>query len=123
MWTRCAPCCQNVLGLVDINDRIVGHFKAQGRRRHRQHRFDLRHEGGKGGPLTLASKWAVRGLSRGWRRNSGRTASGVIGRSARPRYKRTGAGGPAEQPNKLFAEDIAATIMNALAMPASCPLG
>ena len=38
----------NVFGMVDLTNRVVPHDESAGRRRHRQHRVDVGHEGREG---------------------------------------------------------------------------
>ncbi len=107
----------NVFGLVDITNRVVPHLKAQA--------FgDIVNlastSGMKGAPTGTAysgSKWAVRGITQCWQAE------------LRPHNIRVGCICPSEvqtnfggrtgrnNPNKLFAEDIAATILAGLHLP------
>jgi 3-oxoacyl-[acyl-carrier protein] reductase len=98
----------NVFGLVDISNRVVPMMKAQTD-------GDIVNiastSGMKGGATATpygASKWAVRGISQCWQaelRPFGIRVTGFGGRAGR------------NNPNKLYAEDIARTIMAALDMP------
>ena len=108
----------NVFGLVDLTNRVVPLMKAQGRGRHRQHRVDVGHEGrGRRRPPTARSKWAVRGISQCWQAELRPHGIRVV--CVCPSEVQTNFGGRAgrNNPNKLYAEDIAATIMAALDMP------
>lgn len=107
----------NVFGLVDITNRVVPHLKAQ-------QLGDIINiastSGMKGGPTATAyggSKWAVRGITQCWQAE------------LRPHNIRVGCICPSEvqtafggrtgrnNPNKLFASDIAATILAGVALP------
>ena len=107
----------NVFGLVDITNRVAPHMKGQA--------FgDIVNiastSGMKGAPTGTAysgSKWAVRGITQCWQaelRPFNIRVSCVC-----PSEVQTSFGGRAgrNNPNKLYASDIAATIMAGLALP------
>ena len=107
----------NVFGLVDITNRVVPHMKTQP--------FgDIVNiastSGMKGAPTATAyaaSKWAVRGVTQCWQaelRPHNIRVSCIC-----PSEVQTNFGGRTgrNNPNKLYAADIAATIMAALDMP------
>lgn len=107
----------NVFGLVDITNRVVPHLKAQA--------FgDIVNisstSGMKGAPTGTAysgSKWAVRGISQCWQAELRPYNIRVL--SLCPSEVQTEFGGRSgrNNPNKLYASDIAATIMAGLALP------
>ncbi len=107
----------NVFGVVDLTNRVVPHDEGARRRRHRQHRLDVGHERRQG----------RHGLRR-QQVGAARHHAVLAGRAAAARHPRRlhRAVGSADQlegktgrnnPNKLYADDIAATIMAGLAMP------
>jgi 3-oxoacyl-[acyl-carrier protein] reductase len=107
----------NVFGLVDITNRVVPLMKAQG--------FgdivNIASTSGMKGAATAtayaASKWAVRGISQCWQAELRPHSIRVT--CVCPSEVQTNFGGLTgrNNPNKLYAEDIAATIMAALDMP------
>ncbi|HYU80755.1 MAG TPA: SDR family NAD(P)-dependent oxidoreductase [Vicinamibacterales bacterium] len=107
----------NVFGLVDVTNRLVPQMKARG--------FgdvvNIASTSGMKGAATAtpyaASKWAVRGISQCWQAELRPHGIRVI--CVCPSEVQTNFGGKAgrNNPNKLYAEDIAATIMAALNMP------
>jgi 3-oxoacyl-[acyl-carrier protein] reductase len=107
----------NVFGLVDITNRIVPAMKAQG---HGDIVNVASTSGMKGAATATAygsSKWAVRGISQCWQAELRPHGIRVV--CVCPSEVQTGFGGRTgrNNPNKLFAEDIARTIMVALEMP------
>lgn len=107
----------NVFGLVDLTNRIVPLMKAQGE-------GDIVNvastSGMKGAPTATsyaASKWAVRGITQCWQAELRPHGIRVI--SICPSEVQTNFGGMTgrNNPNKLYADDIAATIMAGLDMP------
>ena len=107
----------NVFGLVDLTNRVVPLMKAQGE-------GDIINiastSGMKGGATSTpyaASKWAVRGISQCWQAELRPFGIRVV--SLCPSEVQTNFGGRIgrNNPNKLFAQDIGATIMAALEMP------
>lgn len=107
----------NVFGLVDITNRVAPHMKAQA--------FgDIVNiastSGMKGAPSGTAyngSKWAVRGISECWRAEL--RPHNIRVTCICPSEVQTNFGGRAgrDNPNKLYASDIAATILAGVAMP------
>jgi len=107
----------NVFGLVDITNRVVPLMKAQGL-------GDIINiastSGMKGGATATpygASKWAVRGISQCWQaelRPHGIRVTCVCPSEVQTNF---GGRGGRNNPNKLYAEDIGATIMAALELP------
>jgi 3-oxoacyl-[acyl-carrier protein] reductase len=107
----------NVFGLVDVTNRIVPLMKAQAS-------GDIVNvastSGMKGAPTATAyaaSKWAVRGISQCWQAEL--RPHGIRVTCLCPSEVQTNFGGRRgrNNPNKLYAEDIAATIFAALDMP------
>ena len=107
----------NVFGLVDITNRIVPQMKERGR----GDIVNIASTSGMKGAATATayagSKWAVRGISQCWQAELRPHGIRVI--SLCPSEVQTDFGGRTgrNNPNKLYAGDIAATIMAALDMP------
>jgi 3-oxoacyl-[acyl-carrier protein] reductase len=107
----------NVFGLVDLTNRIVPMMKAQ----QDGDIVNVASTSGMKGAATAtaysASKWALRGISQCWQAELRPHGIRVI--SLCPSEVQTGFGGRAgrNNPNKLYADDIAATIEAALSMP------
>jgi 3-oxoacyl-[acyl-carrier protein] reductase len=107
----------NVFGLVDITNRIVPQMK----QRASGDIINIASTSGMKGAATAtpyaASKWAVRGISQCWQAELRPHGIRVI--SLCPSEVQTDFGGRTgrDNPNKLYADDIAATIMAALEMP------
>jgi 3-oxoacyl-[acyl-carrier protein] reductase len=108
----------NVFGLVDITNRIVPLMKAQGQGDIVNIASTSGMKGGAGGTAYGGSKWAVRGISQCWQAELRPHGIRVI--SICPSEVQTSFGGKAgrNNPHKLYAGDIAATILAALNMPA-----
>ena len=107
----------NVFGLVDITNRVVPHMKAQGQGDIINIASTSGMKGGAGATAYGGSKWAVRGISQCWQAELRPHGIRVV--CVCPSEVQTNFGGRTgrNNPNKLYAEDIAATIMAALAMP------
>jgi 3-oxoacyl-[acyl-carrier protein] reductase len=107
----------NVFGLVDITNRVVPLMKAQGD----GDIVNIASTSGMKGAATATayagSKWAVRGISQCWQAEL--RPHGIRVTSLCPSEVQTNFGGRTgrNNPNKLYADDIAATIMAALDMP------
>jgi 3-oxoacyl-[acyl-carrier protein] reductase len=107
----------NVFGLVDLTNRVVPLMKARGS----GDIFNIASTSGMKGAATAtayaASKWAVRGISQCWQAEL--RPHGIRVMCVCPSEVQTGFGGRAgrNNPNKLYAEDIGATIMAAFNMP------
>jgi 3-oxoacyl-[acyl-carrier protein] reductase len=107
----------NVFGLVDITNRVVPHMKAQA--------FgdivNIASTSGMKGAATATayggSKWAVRGITQCWQAEL--RPHGIRVTCICPSEVQTNFGGRAgrNNPNKLYAADIAATIMAGLTLP------
>lgn len=107
----------NVFGLVDLTNRVVPPMKSRGL----GDIVNLASTSGMKGAATAtayaASKWAVRGISQCWQAELRPHGIRVI--CVCPSEVQTGFGGRAgrNNPNKLYADDIAETIVAALDMP------
>jgi 3-oxoacyl-[acyl-carrier protein] reductase len=107
----------NVFGLVDITNRVVPLMKAQSSGDIVNIASTSGMKGGPGGTPYGASKWAVRGISQCWQAELRPHGIRVV--SLCPSEVQTNFGGRVgrNNPNKLYAEDIASTIMAAFDMP------
>ena len=107
----------NVFGLVDLTNRVVPLMKAQGA----GDIINVASTSGMKGAATAtayaASKWAVRGISQCWQAEL--RPHGIRVTCLCPSEVQTNFGGRTgrNNPNKLYADDIAATICAALDMP------
>ncbi len=107
----------NVFGLVDITNRVVPLMKAAGA----GDIVNIASTSGMKGAATAtsyaASKWAVRGISQCWQAEL--RPHNIRVTCLCPSEVQTGFGGRAgrNNPNKLYADDIAATIMAGLDLP------
>ena len=106
----------NVFGLVDISNRIVPMMKSQEHGDIVNIASTSGMKGGKMGTAYAASKWAVRGISQCWQAELRPHGIRVI--SVCPSEVQTAWGGRVgrNNPNKLYAEDIAETVMAAVGM-------
>lgn len=107
----------NVFGMVDLTNRVAPLMKAQGSGDIVNLASTSGMKGAKGGTVYSASKWAVRGISQCWQAElrphgvrvicicPSEVQTNWMGRSGR------------DNPNKLYADDIAATIMAGLSLP------
>lgn len=109
----------NVFGMVDLTNRVVPLMKAQGTGDIVNIASTSGTKGAKGGTAYAASKWAVRGISQCWQAELRPHGIRVV--SLCPSEVQTAWGGRVgrNNPNKLFADDIAATIMSAVGMRSS----
>jgi 3-oxoacyl-[acyl-carrier protein] reductase len=107
----------NVFGLVDLTNRIVPLMKAQGSGDIVNIASTSGMKGAPGGTAYSGSKWAVRGISQCWQAEL--RPHGIRVLCLCPSEVQTNFGGRTgrNNPNKLYAADIAATIMAALDMP------
>jgi 3-oxoacyl-[acyl-carrier protein] reductase len=107
----------NVFGLVDLTNRVVPLMKA----RQSGDIVNIASTSGMKGAATAtpyaASKWAIRGISQCWQAELRPHGIRVV--CVCPSEVQTDFGGKVgrNNPNKLYAEDIGATIMAALNMP------
>jgi 3-oxoacyl-[acyl-carrier protein] reductase len=107
----------NVFGLVDITNRVVPQMKRQGQGDIVNIASTSGMKGAKAATAYAGSKWAVRGISQCWQAELRPHGIRVV--CVCPSEVQTTWGGRASRnnPNKLYAEDIAATIFAALQMP------
>jgi 3-oxoacyl-[acyl-carrier protein] reductase len=107
----------NVFGVVDLSNRIVPMMKAQERGDIVNIASTSGMKGGKMGTAYAGSKWALRGISQCWQAELRPHGIRVI--SVCPSEVQTAWGGRVgrNNPNKLYAEDIAETVMAAVGMP------
>lgn len=107
----------NVFGLVDLTNRIVPQMKARGQGDIVNIASTSGMKGAASATPYAASKWALRGISQCWQAELRPHGIRVI--CVCPSEVQTNFGGRVgrNNPNKLYAEDIAATIMSALNMP------
>jgi 3-oxoacyl-[acyl-carrier protein] reductase len=107
----------NVFGLVDLTNRVVPMMKARGEGDIFNIASTSGMKGGKNGTAYAASKWAVRGISQVWQTELRPHGIRVV--CICPSEVQTGFGGRGgrNNPNKLYADDIASTVMASVAMP------
>lgn len=107
----------NVFGMVDLTNRIVPLMKAQASGDIVNLASTSGMKGAKGATAYAASKWAVRGITQCWQaelRPNGIRVVCICPSEVQTNWMgRTGR----NNPNKLYADDIAATIMAGLNMP------
>lgn len=107
----------NVFGMVDLTNRVVPLMKAQGAGDIITLASTSGMKGAKGGTAYAGSKWAVRGISQCWQadlRPHGIRVTCICPSEVQTNWMgRTGR----NNPNKLYADDIAATIMAGLNLP------
>ena len=107
----------NVFGLVDITNRVAPSMKAQGFGDIVNLASTSGMKGAAGGTSYSASKWAVRGITQCWQAEL--RPFNIRVTCICPSEVQTNFGGRAgrNNPNKLFAGDIAATILAGVALP------
>jgi 3-oxoacyl-[acyl-carrier protein] reductase len=107
----------NVFGMVDITNRVAPLMKAQGSGDIVTVASTSGTKGAKGGTAYSGSKWAVRGITQCWQAELRPHGIRVV--SICPSEVQTNWMGKTgrNNPNKLYAGDIAATIMAGLNMP------
>ena len=107
----------NVFGLVDITNRVVPIMKARGQGDIVNIASTSGMKGSAKGTAYAGSKWAVRGISQCWQAEL--RPFGIRVTCVCPSEVQTDFGGRGgrNNPNKLYAEDIGATIMATLTMP------
>ena len=108
----------NVFGMVDLTNRVVPHLKAQESGDIVNIASTSGTKGAKGGTPYAATKWAVRGITQCWQADLRPHGIRVV--SICPSEVQTAWGGKVgrNNPNKLYADDIADTILAGLDMPA-----
>ena len=106
----------NVFGVVDLTNRVVPMMKAQKSGDIVNIASTSGMKGHKGGTAYAGSKWALRGISQCWQAELRPHGVRVI--SVCPSEVQTDWGGLVDRnnPNKLYADDIAETLMAALSM-------
>ncbi|MEO6877938.1 MAG: SDR family oxidoreductase [Gemmatimonadaceae bacterium] len=107
----------NVFGLVDMTNRVVPLMKAHGSGDVVNLASTSGMKGAAGGTAYSGSKWAVRGISQCWQAELRPHGIRVVCVCPSEVQTNFGGRGGRNNPNKLFAEDIADTIMAALQMP------
>ena len=107
----------NVFGLVDVTNRVVPLMKAQAEGDIVNIASTSGMKGAAAATAYAGSKWAVRGISQCWQAEL--RPSGIRVMCLCPSEVQTNFGGRTgrNNPNKLYADDIAATIFAALDMP------
>jgi 3-oxoacyl-[acyl-carrier protein] reductase len=107
----------NVFGAVDLTNRVVPHMKSQGEGDIVNIASTSGMKGAKGATVYAGSKWAMRGITQCWQAELRPHGIRVI--CIAPSEVQTNWMGKTgrNNPNKLYAEDIAATIMAGLDMP------
>jgi 3-oxoacyl-[acyl-carrier protein] reductase len=107
----------NVFGLVDITNRVVGEMKARGNGDIINIASTSGTKGSAGGTSYAGSKWAVRGITQCWQAELRPHGIRVV--CVNPSEVQTNFGGRTgrNNPNKLYAVDIADTIMAQLDLP------
>ena len=107
----------NVFGAVDITNRVVPHMKAKGDGDIVNLASTSGMKGAKGATVYAGSKWAMRGITQCWQADLRPHGIRVI--CICPSEVQTNWMGKSgrNNPNKLYADDIAATIMAGLEMP------
>jgi 3-oxoacyl-[acyl-carrier protein] reductase len=107
----------NVFGLVDITNRVVGGMKERGEGDIINIASTSGMKGSASGTSYSGSKWAVRGISQCWQAELRPHGIRVV--CICPSEVQTNFGGRdgRNNPNKLYANDIADTIMAGLNMP------
>jgi 3-oxoacyl-[acyl-carrier protein] reductase len=107
----------NVFGMVDLTNRVVPLMKAQADGDIVNMASTSGTKGAKGATAYASSKWAVRGITQCWQaelRPHGIRVVSILPSEVQTNWMgKTGR----NNPNKLYAEDIAATIMAGLDMP------
>jgi 3-oxoacyl-[acyl-carrier protein] reductase len=107
----------NVFGLVDLTNRVVPLMKSQGQGDIINVASTSGMKGAPGATAYAGSKWALRGISQCWQAEL--RPHDIRVTSLLPSEVQTNFGGRTgrDNPNKLYADDIAATIFAALSMP------
>ncbi|MCB2154640.1 SDR family oxidoreductase [bacterium] len=106
----------NIFGLVDLTNRVVPLLKSQGQGDIVNIASTSGIKGHANGTAYSGSKWALRGITQCWQAELRPHNIRVF--CVCPSEVQTGWGGkePGQNPNKLFAEDIAGSIMGVLSM-------
>lgn len=107
----------NMFGLVDITNRVVGEMKARADGDIVNIASTSGMKGAAGGTPYAGSKWAVRGISQCWQAELRPHGIRVVCICPSEVQTNFGGRGGRNNPNKLYAEDIADTIMAGLNLP------
>jgi 3-oxoacyl-[acyl-carrier protein] reductase len=107
----------NVFGLVDITNRLVPQMKGRGYGDIVNIASTSGMKGAAGATPYAGSKWALRGISQCWQAELRPHGIRVISLCPSEVQTNFGGRGGRNNPNKLYAVDIAETIMAALNMP------
>jgi 3-oxoacyl-[acyl-carrier protein] reductase len=107
----------NVFGLVDITNRVVGAMKARGDGDIVNIASTSGMKGAAGGTSYSGSKWAVRGITQCWQAELRPHGVRVVCICPSEVQTNFGGRGGRNNPNKLYANDIADTIMAGLDLP------
>jgi 3-oxoacyl-[acyl-carrier protein] reductase len=107
----------NVFGLVDITNRVVAGMKARTDGDIVNIASTSGMKGAAGGTAYSGSKWAVRGISQCWQAELRPHGIRVVCICPSEVQTNFGGRGGRDNPNKLFAEDVADTIMAGLNLP------
>ena len=107
----------NVFGLVDITNRVVPLMKAQGEGDIINIASTSGMKGAAGGTSYSGTKWAVRGITQCWQAELRPHSIRVVCVCPSEVQTNFGGKGGRNNANKLYAADIAETIMCALNMP------
>lgn len=107
----------NVFGLVDITNRVVGEMKARGEGDIVNLASTSGMKGAAAGTSYSGSKWAVRGISQCWQAELRPHGIRVVCICPSEVQTNFGGRGGRNNPNKLYASDIADTIMAGLNLP------
>lgn len=107
----------NVFGLVDLTNRVVPQMQQRGSGDIVNVASTSGMKGAAGATAYAGSKWALRGISQCWQAELRPHGIRVISLCPSEVQTTFGGRGGRNNPNKLYAADIAATIMAALEMP------
>jgi 3-oxoacyl-[acyl-carrier protein] reductase len=107
----------NIFGLVDITNRVVPAMKARGQGDIVNIASTSGMKGAAGATAYAGSKWALRGISQCWQAELRPHGIRVVCVCPSEVQTNFGGRGGRNNPNKLYAADIAGTIMAALTMP------
>jgi 3-oxoacyl-[acyl-carrier protein] reductase len=107
----------NIFGLVDLTNRVVPQMKSRGSGDIVNIASTSGMKGAAGATSYAGSKWALRGISQCWQAELRPHGIRVICVCPSEVQTNFGGRGGRNNPNKLYAIDIAATIMASLDMP------
>jgi 3-oxoacyl-[acyl-carrier protein] reductase len=107
----------NVFGMVDLTNRVVPLMKSQASGDIVNLASTSGMKGAKGATAYASSKWAIRGITQCWQAELRPNGIRVVCICPSEVQTNWMGGGGRNNPNKLYAEDIAATIMAGLNMP------